>query len=99
MLARPAWGIHLACSYSAAPWPGSAWPYLVYVEMDEVLVLHTERLEHPCWEGGSVTVEPDPWAGLRAPGPLGNLWVAAPSSGDRKDSIPGQGDLRRDCLV
>lgn len=68
---------------------GVCLPYLVYVEMDEVLVLHTERLEHPWWEGGSVTVEPDPWVGLRAPGPLGNLCVATPSSGDQIPCLAG----------
>lgn len=67
---------------------GSAWPYLVYVEMDEVLVLHTETLEHPWWEGGRrVTVEPDPWVGFRALGPLGNLWAAAPSGGDQPGRV------------
>jgi hypothetical protein len=55
----------------AGPWLGPrakdpAWPYLVYVEMDEVLVFCTESLEHPWWDREkSITVETVQVAGLR----------------------------------
>lgn len=49
-----------------------AWSYLVYVEVDELLVLRTESLEHP-WKGRKekgITADSCS-TGLATPGDLG----------------------------